>query len=502
MARAKRQLTPFDTLMRTCFAEDRPSQFIELPTHNAPAHLASSYNTTGRARIGDGFVEAAGLALLGHSAFTSNGNLYGYYKNEPFGINGSGELFNVPHYFGLPFTALIQVLLNKPSASGIADEVEERWDKLVETLATENFYYPLKDPFSVGAAFAGTGVQECLMALCDSLYFYCKTEYASESLTAGHSIDKNLERPIPLINSAPTRPAQTTHLPTLQTLKQALEWGMNTLLIGPTATFKTTTAKRAALELRMKFVDVKGMPSSDESVLYGSDRTSATSSTGFAFVDGPITAAFRMARRERVMLLIDEMLRFEKLYLDTLIGVMDTYSADEVRSLGGEPVTEDFHYQLLLANNERIFCPKDNLVFIATTNVETGLDSTVFSDALRRRFNWIHQLDYPDRNILEPMYKDVFDNPNAISFALDIEAFTRSNTTVAGGLLERPANPSVMMTLLKTAKRFVEAGEKLPDALSKAAELTVVTYCVGFDSVGNPDKDALELLRNEVRNLV
>lgn len=491
--------------MRTCFAEDRPSQFITLETHTIALNLSSSHNTRAtnlghQPRVGDGFVEAIGLALQGQSAFTSEGHIYSFYKNESFGITKDGDLFNTPHYHGLPFTALMQVVLDKPRNSDIADEVEERWTSLVETLEEENFSYPMTDAFTVGSAFAEGDVHDFMLALCDSLYFYCKTFYEGETFSANPTINRSVatEEPHPLVKSQ-GRPAPA--LPTLQTLKHALEWGMNTLVIGPTSTFKTTTAKRAALELGMKFVDIKGAPSSDESVLYGSDKTSATSPSGFAFIDGPVTTAFRMARHEKVMLLIDELLRFQKEYLETLIGVMDTYTPDEVRSLGGEPVTEDWNYQLSLSNNERIFCPVNNLVFIATTNVETGFDAGVFSDALRRRFHWIHRLDYPEREVLEPIYKSIFDDQRAVAFALDLEIFTRTNTTAEGGLLERPSNPSVSMTLLKTAKNLVTKGAKLSVALCQASELTLITYCIGYDRVGNPDKDALELLRNEVRNL-
>jgi hypothetical protein len=492
------------TLVESSFVKEHTSHFWQPSTSKIPQHLASHRNTRSHnARVANGGIEAIGLALRGARAYTSSGYLYLAHNGTTFGLLPGAGFFNVPEWYGIHLVALAAAAAKKyPDA--LEQEVNERWRDLLKTLHEQSHVVPFHHDDHLQFAFNETVVQERVLALADSLYFYVKENFDPNSEIETHTFTLPTDNELDLFGNGSIRSVRIKPLPVLQTVKNALLWNMNTLLLGPTSTFKTTTAKRAATELGIRFVDVKGMPSSDEAVLYGADKTSSTSATGFAFVDGPVTTAFRLARQEKVMLLIDELLRFDAPYRDTLIGVMDSYTPDEVKGLGCEPLGDSLHYQLALPNGERLFCPKENLVFIATSNIENGFDSSLFSDALRRRFNWLQVVDYPDETILRPMYLSVFDNAKAVDFALGLELFTRDNTTtgVNAGLLERCANPAVMMTLLETAKRLVEGGMSLAEALLQGSELTVIPYCIPFDSVGNPDSSAADLIRMEVRNLV
>jgi MoxR-like ATPase len=480
---------------------DTPSKFWQPGTSKIQAAQASTHNTRpGNARVGSGFIEAVGRALMDdYTVFADEARIKVAVKSGKvcFIHDDLSTVCDLPSWYGPGLFSLTMARLRRDTFTDYSQEVNERWETLIQTIRDEAYDLPLTDITQAEFLFQCETLQIATLAVCDSLYCYSKRLLQDYTVSEGASPDALVDLPQqrdPFFNHAPPR----VQLPVLATTTNALKWGMNLLLVGPTSTFKTSTARKAANALGLVLVDMKGQPSMEDKDFYG--RVQPVDG-GLKFVDGPVTRAFRSAQEHKTMLLMDEFLRFDPMYRDTLIGAMDVYTADDIRSLGETPRGNALHYCLLLTTGERVVCPKENLLFVATTNVETGFDSSVFSDALRRRFQWTLLLEYPDDAVLKPMYLGVYDDEAVVDDCLALEHFTREQQTSEGGLLERPANPAVMMSMLGTIKAMVGEGEAKATAFAKAAELTVLPYCVSYDLTGKPDKAALELLRNEVRNL-
>ena len=67
-----------------------------------------------------------------------------------------------------------------------------------------------------------------------------------------------------------------------------------------------------------------------------------------------------------------------------------------------------------------------------------------------------------------------------------------------GGLLEREANPRVILNWLDATLDLHADGLPVPDALRAAAETTLLPYCVGRDQHGALDQAAAADLRRVV----
>src|SRR5690606_19079700 len=85
----------------------------------------------------------------------------------------------------------------------------------------------------------------------------------------------------------------------------------------PTGTFKTETGKQLALTTDARLVTLKGAAGIEDRDFWGSI---VPTEHGPKWVDGPLTKAFRSAQKNKTVLLIDELLRFEPLYANVLVG--------------------------------------------------------------------------------------------------------------------------------------------------------------------------------------
>jgi hypothetical protein len=179
------------------------------------------------------------------------------------------------------------------------------------------------------------------------------------------------------------------------------------MLIGPTATGKTTQAKQAAFQFDMGFELVVLDEGWDAQELFGGYTRSGKD---WAFTPGPITRwAERVGKGEMVMLIVDELARGHRSVVSAIMRVMNEHSAADLRKMGiTVPTGEDgpFYIVDVTATKQRIPVPCRKARIVATANQGDGYTGINLHDpAFRRRWigGWLqlkgHEADVV-RNIL------------------------------------------------------------------------------------------------------
>ena len=88
-----------------------------------------------------------------------------------------------------------------------------------------------------------------------------------------------------------------------------------------------------------------------------------------------------------------------------------------------------------------------------------------------------------DETITRELYRDQGAPPAVVERLIKLELMIRRECK-PNGLLERTANPGVILTLLSEARDLVSEGCSWAEALLEAAQVTVVPYCVPRGSNG------------------
>jgi dynein-related subfamily AAA family protein len=157
------------------------------------------------------------------------------------------------------------------------------------------------------------------------------------------------------------------------------------MLIGPTATGKTTQAKEAAFQLDMGFELVVLDEGWDAQELFGGYTRSGKD---WAFTPGPITRwAERVSKGETVMLIVDELARGHRSVVSAIMRVMSEHSAADLRKMGiTVPTGEDgpFYIVDVTATEQRIPVPCRKARIIATGTIRAT--ATPASTCTTRRF--------------------------------------------------------------------------------------------------------------------
>lgn len=301
----------------------------------------------------------------------------------------------------------------------------------------------------------------------------------------------NHQEPTPAVAAATTPLARLLRL---------TKTGGTALLQGPTGTFKTETGKKTALETNAQLITLKGAAGIEDRDFLGSITPT---DNGPAWVDGPLTRAFRAAQKSSTVLLIDELLRFEPLYVNVLIGALDTYNEAELNAMNLTPTGTGPHYTLALPTGETITTPKQNLTIIATTNL--GSDYEQFHNidaALLGRFEL--QIDMPeaDADTLKSIYTSIINNEHLITSVIRYETWTRQNTSVTGGLLKRAANPRVMINFLTETQRLLDEQLPMLEALQAAFAVTILPYCAPRDTLGSIAEDTRAVMLDEFNRTI
>ena len=170
------------------------------------------------------------------------------------------------------------------------------------------------------------------------------------------------------------------------------------MLVGPTATGKTTQAKDAAFQLGMGFELVVLDEGWDAAELFGGYTRAGKD---WLFTAGPITRwAERISAGETVMLIIDELARGHKSVVSAVMRVMNEYTAADLHKMGiPAPKGEDgpFYIVDVTATKRRIPVPCRRARIVATANQGDGYTGINLNDpAFRRRWTggWLQLKSY------------------------------------------------------------------------------------------------------------
>ena len=127
----------------------------------------------------------------------------------------------------------------------------------------------------------------------------------------------------------------------------------------------------------------------------------------FAWKDGVLTEAFRLAQTERVLLFIDEMLRAPVKELNILVGSLSPNSKRQYKLRTGRPMEEHMEVGEFIVDEEILTIPMDNLFVVGTTNQGSGYNTGRIDKALKDRFRLYYQESTVDE-VEEIIYEKAF----------------------------------------------------------------------------------------------
>lgn len=162
------------------------------------------------------------------------------------------------------------------------------------------------------------------------------------------------------------------------------------LLEGPFGGGKTTVARALAYAEKDEtkqypFYEIAGHSDVEASDLLGHyiPTTNAQGQIAYVWKDGMLAAAMRRARKEKVILFIDELLRIPTQQLSVFLTAMSPTHKKTYRLVTNRAVAVNDEG---VADVEVIECPCENLAFIAATNVGTDYAVDEGDKALMSRF--------------------------------------------------------------------------------------------------------------------
>jgi hypothetical protein len=214
----------------------------------------------------------------------------------------------------------------------------------------------------------------------------------------------------------------------------------------------------------------------------------------------------------RVVLVLDELARFDPYHLAPLMGVLDRVRGAALQRLAGlrdevrAALQPDEDYRVLkLPNGERLIAPADRLSVLATTNLGADYIQTQqeFDAALLRRFDLhldVQRLEAPERRAilvghgLPPRVADVL---------VAIEDYSVQETGAHNGLLRRELNLGTCVTWATEARELVrEGGLGWGEAVVSAAELAAIPFACPRDTDGYLEAPSAQSLREQIRRVV
>ena len=200
--------------------------------------------------------------------------------------------------------------------------------------------------------------------------------------------------------------------------------------------------------------------------------------------DGPLAEAFRRAASEKVVLLIDEVLRIPQRELSVLLTALTPFEGHYHLPTGRMVAASDG-----VGAQEVLRCPVSNLAVFATTNVGGQYAVDDLDPAIAERFI-VFQKD-TEESVLRGILAGVVDSRGWAADVVDrLVVFYRSlNALVGAGSLNRAATTRTLVRAVQLAASEAE----LPQTIEWHALLWV-----DLDSRGKPDVEQLRLVTQTI----
>lgn len=228
------------------------------------------------------------------------------------------------------------------------------------------------------------------------------------------------------------------------------------LLMGDRGAGKTHFGRSLAEETESVFVEAGLHEDVKASYLLG--KLLPAPAGGFAWVDGPLTRAFRMASRgKKVLLLLDELLRTPQEQLSILLTALSPYKG-KYRLATSRVVAYD---EDGVGVEEVLECGMANLAVIATTNVGAQFVVGDIDPALMERFV-VFKMDTTEDKLRSVLSKTCEARALPMGLVDKLIAFWKgANSLVQNGQLQMGPTLRVLTRALERISKAAELKESL-----------------------------------------
>ena len=264
---------------------------------------------------------------------------------------------------------------------------------------------------------------------------------------------------------------------------ESLAFKVPTLLEGDRGSGKTHTVRAYARQQGLPLVLQGGHESVESWELLG--QYVPTASGQPVWKDGKISQAFRLAKTQKVVLLLDELLRIPQRQLSVLLTALSPFDGQYTLSTGRiVEVVDDIGVEEVLS------CPVENLWVVATTNVGAEFALDELDPAVAERFVPLRkdtETEELKRLLQEALHAKEFDENLAGKLVVFYEAL---HQLVNQGMLNKAPTTRTMLRAVELAA----SQDQLADALQVQALLWVER-----DSAGRPVQEQLKAVQSALQ---
>lgn len=257
------------------------------------------------------------------------------------------------------------------------------------------------------------------------------------------------------------------------------------LLEGDAGSGKTREGRMLAKSMQIPCIEMAGHESVEAWELFGQYVQCGDGT--LVWKDGKLAQAVRKARTQKVVFLLDEILRIPQRHLSALLTALSPFEGEYQVSTGRIVKVADG-----VGEEEVISCPVSNLAIVATTNVGPEYAVDEMDPAVAERFVILRR--DTTSSVLQAALQDV---AQARQFSMDIVAkLVKAYNVLAGlchqQLLARKPSTRILVRALELANTEAEVL-----AMLGAQALQWVSR----DGEGRPVKEELELVSQALQNL-
>ena len=213
------------------------------------------------------------------------------------------------------------------------------------------------------------------------------------------------------------------------------------------------------------------------------------SDKGMVWKDGKLSQAYRLAAKgQKIVLIIDEILRIPQRHLSVLLSAMSPDSKDRLRLQTGR-MTEIVDG---VGVEEEIICPAENIAIFATTNVGPEFAIDELDPAVAERFIILRK--DTETATLTKILQNKCDlrSFNKLIALRCVELFNKTQRMVKTGTLNRHATTRTLARAIEKARSESEVKDILKDQ---------ILLWVDRDSSGLPVESQKELLAKTIDEL-